>query len=428
MQGAICEVMNLYVLSQVIIAIWLICLGVYVLKKNPKSSVNGLFALFVLSFTIPFIDDIWSQPPAPIATYLFWWRVDFILFVVPLTIFLHFTLIFPRWKRVLGRGERGRLWFIPDFVFEIQEKLLSKKRYILSLVYAPAIIFAVTFPFLEKYWLIETTDSGMFYTNTYSIPPHPYLYPFIIVFAIMGIYALSNLINSYIQSNSDTERKQVKLVFLGLLLAGIISCGSWMANLWTTPYTPYIWSAYPLSLMLPVSYAIVKYRMMVIPASEEAISSKPKYSLSRGIAYLIQEEKPSQSYEIFTDLVTHEVQGLLFTRTHPQQVRDKYGLIKTPIVWLGESSPAEGVPAIFDTEEMTYTIAKFVNESKNSIVFIDNIEYLINRYDFRKVLKTIYHLKEIIGKNNSRLLLSINEKTLEDKEVALLKKEMEILE
>lgn len=50
----------------------------------------------------------------------------------------------------------------------------------------------------------------------------------------------------------------------------------------------------------------------------------------------MNEEKPIKSNEIFLDLVTHSVHGLYITRTIPQRIRERYGLKKTPIIWLGK--------------------------------------------------------------------------------------------
>lgn len=170
-----------------------------------------------------------------------------------------------------------------------------------------------------------------------------------------------------------------------------------------------------------------KSRFVCVPTTEQLKPTKPKYDLKTSTCYLIKEEKPSQSYEIFTDLVTHEVHGLLFTRTHPQQIREKCGLVKTPIIWMGENSPAEDISTVSDLEEMTYIIAKFVSESENSVILIDNIGYLANQFDFRKVLKAMYYLKEVIIKKNSRLLIPVDTRTFEDREIALLEGEMETI-
>ncbi|MFQ5552658.1 MAG: DUF835 domain-containing protein, partial [Thermoplasmata archaeon] len=72
----------------------------------------------------------------------------------------------------------------------------------------------------------------------------------------------------------------------------------------------------------------------LVPVPEAHLETAPSFDVERGYAYLIPDEGPAHSLEIFTDMVTHGVRGLCVTRQHPDRVAQAYGLEKTPVLWL----------------------------------------------------------------------------------------------
>jgi archaellum biogenesis ATPase FlaH len=57
----------------------------------------------------------------------------------------------------------------------------------------------------------------------------------------------------------------------------------------------------------------------------------------------------------------------------------------------------------------------------------DGLEYLIVHNDFDRVLKFLHSLRDEIAVQNSRLIISLNPKTLTGKKVALLSKDLRVL-
>jgi two-component system cell cycle response regulator len=74
------------------------------------------------------------------------------------------------------------------------------------------------------------------------------------------------------------------------------------------------------------------------------------------------------------------------------------------------------------------TIIRFVEKSGDSIVLIDGVEFLIVNNDFDKVLRMVHHVTEAVMENRSRLIISVDPRTLETRELALLERNMEIIE
>jgi DNA-binding response OmpR family regulator len=160
---------------------------------------------------------------------------------------------------------------------------------------------------------------------------------------------------------------------------------------------------------------------------EVARSSAKVYELRRGFSYLVKETKPNKSFEIFVDQVTHNIQGLCVTRQHPTIIRKEWGLEKTPIIWLSNQLGKVYVnPSNIGI--LSDTIIRFVEKSGDGVILIDGIEFLIVNNDFDKVLRMVHHVTEAVMENRSRLIVSVDPRTLEIRELALLERNMEIIE
>ncbi|QLH75485.1 MAG: DUF835 domain-containing protein [Methanomassiliicoccales archaeon] len=155
--------------------------------------------------------------------------------------------------------------------------------------------------------------------------------------------------------------------------------------------------------------------------------SKKIYELKRGYAYLVKEVKPKKSFEIFVDQVTHDIQGLCVTRQHPSVIRKDWGLEKTPIIWLTNQL---GKVYINPTNIgiLGETITRFIEKSGDSVVLLDGIEFLIVNNDFERVLRMLHNITDAAMENRSRLIISIDPRTLHTKEMALLERNMEIID
>ena len=78
-------------------------------------------------------------------------------------------------------------------------------------------------------------------------------------------------------------------------------------------------------------------------------------------------------------------------------------------------------------EEISYVINNFVNHSKRNIILFDGFEYLSDYNNFNKVLHLFQVLKDNISVKKSILLLYINPKTMEKKNLKLLENEFKVI-
>ncbi|MGB7571655.1 MAG: DUF835 domain-containing protein [Methanothrix sp.] len=148
---------------------------------------------------------------------------------------------------------------------------------------------------------------------------------------------------------------------------------------------------------------IVDDQITVKPVMEAAKETMPAYDLVRGKIY----GAPEMAYEVFTDQITHGVEGLCITHSAPEEVRRRWGFKETPIIKLSEEKGSDRYISPRNLPLLFITIKSFVDSSKNSIVLIDSIERIINenegRTSPREVLDFVYQM-ELLGHRTHLIL------------------------
>ncbi len=168
---------------------------------------------------------------------------------------------------------------------------------------------------------------------------------------------------------------------------------------------------------------IERTRLVVEPEVEKQVSTPLKYDLELREVYLIEEEKPEKAYDVFADLVRHGFKGFGICRTHPQKVREKYALEKTPMMWLSEieTKQLEHVGPQ-DIPKLVYLVAEFIKRAQPAVVIVEGVEYLIVQNDFKSVLKFLHTLSDYVATSESILLLSLNPGVLSAHQHVMLKR------
>ncbi|MGQ0796300.1 MAG: DUF835 domain-containing protein [Methanobacteriota archaeon] len=166
---------------------------------------------------------------------------------------------------------------------------------------------------------------------------------------------------------------------------------------------------------------------LVLPATEAHLLTKPRYELERGYTYAILEQDGKEAFEIFKDFVTHGAQGLCVTRRAPKSVVSEYGLERTPILWLSRVASEKNSVRPSPPENIAVAIEHFVDIGQRGVVLLDGFEYLVSHNDFNSVLALVHDLNEKISLQDAILLLPIDPAVLNEKEIALVRREVRIL-
>ena len=231
----------------------------------------------------------------------------------------------------------------------------------------------------------------------------------------------------------------VELVFDLLLRSADIDDLDWL----------YPWIMVLLFVMLTRALMSGRFASMVVHAEVEMGEKGGfrAYDIPRG-AYLIEDETNSSSMDLFAELVSLPLRpdvalpsgsdsasdtlsflipkGLVVTRVYPDRVRETYGLQVTPIIWLTESPGDKKIPPT-SVAQLTDTMIRFMQSNPNSIVLLDGIEYLLTFNEFNRVLKSLDSLNEIVWITKSRLLISLNPKALDGRQLAMIERDRTVV-
>jgi hypothetical protein len=170
--------------------------------------------------------------------------------------------------------------------------------------------------------------------------------------------------------------------------------------------------------------------VMEIKPKEPVVEEKaplPKVYPVGGYCGLIKSKKSDPAYRMFVSEVKAGRNGLVITRVHPDQVREKYGLVKTPILWLsGQPGPERVDPASISI--LQHTIVDFLQKDQSSIILLDGLEYLMAENTMDKVLRFLYAVHDTVVVSSSKFIVPLDPDVTNLKELALIEKEFEVVE
>ena len=168
--------------------------------------------------------------------------------------------------------------------------------------------------------------------------------------------------------------------------------------------------------------------LFITPVSEVVVETEMKYRLEQGSMYLVEEEKPEKSFDVFVDSVKHGRQGLYISRQNPAIVREKYQLEKTPDIWLTRNKiPEENCIGPDELVKLYKTIENFVGQADDGVILFEAVEYLVIQNGFQPVLKFIQSLNDVIMVHPSRLIVVVDPLTLDVREMHILKRDMKTI-
>jgi two-component system cell cycle response regulator len=114
------------------------------------------------------------------------------------------------------------------------------------------------------------------------------------------------------------------------------------------------------------------------------------------------------------------------TRQFPKDVRSKYFIQTTPILWLSTVAGKDNMdPSKLSL--LTDYLINFMEKSQNAVILIDGIEYLATSSDFSRTLRAIDRWTETAMASSTRLILSIDQRSFDAKEVAILERNREVV-
>ncbi|MFQ6061520.1 MAG: DUF835 domain-containing protein, partial [Thermoplasmata archaeon] len=75
---------------------------------------------------------------------------------------------------------------------------------------------------------------------------------------------------------------------------------------------------------------------------------------------------------------------------------------------------------------LTNLINRFVEDGARTVILLDGLEYLMVNNDFSRLLNFIEYINEIVMQKKSLLLISIDQRALEARDLALLERNTKV--
>lgn len=152
-----------------------------------------------------------------------------------------------------------------------------------------------------------------------------------------------------------------------------------------------------------------------------------KFDLTPGLFFLVEEKCPDFCYEVYNRAVSEGKKGLVITRDYPNDLRRRYLLQDEQITWL---THLVGEDRINPTSIgiLLSMIARFIEHNRHAIVILDGGEYLISQNSFDRILSFVHQVRDLVIINKGIVLMPIDKRVLEEKQLALLERNLEVVE
>ena len=119
---------------------------------------------------------------------------------------------------------------------------------------------------------------------------------------------------------------------------------------------------------------------------------------------------------------------MCITRKPPKMVAQDYGLERTPILWLSRVATQKNCVRPSPPENVAMAVEHFISVGQNPVVLLDGFEYLVAHNDFPSVLALLHDLNENVSIRDSILLVPLDPRALNDREFALIRREVQVIE
>ncbi len=144
--------------------------------------------------------------------------------------------------------------------------------------------------------------------------------------------------------------------------------------------------------------------------SSPVLSEIPVSDLIPGQTYFVKDE----GYEKFLNAIKSNIYGLILSTMKPQDIREKYCLITTPMVWISDEAFEDGVNPK-NLKRLATVIINFMKQIENAVILLDGIDSLISINGFDNVQNIVHTLSSTaqITKNILIIQTELDEEELQ---------------
>ncbi len=398
-----------------------LCLAIYIFKIKPDDPINQLWTIFLLFVTMltlgEFIVKIIGDDKE---LAIFWYKI---LIVPPgafmPAVFLHFTFYYPERKTVLNYG------FLPILLYSPYILLFLR-----AIFYQPSLDNLILSPngYYSTLSLTKAVAGNIFLTH-------------MILYGLYIFWGLFIWIKIYFSSSILIEKIRVKFliagatIFLGInFVINILLPESISRNF------SEVTSITALIMAGLIVYAIVKYKLLTkVTLVTEDIPFKPiDYEIEPGYTYLIPEAEPNVGFQLFAKTVKSGAHGICITMNDPITIREKFGLKKTPIIWITKDetdyilSKNDILVKPENIASINEILNPFLDKSEESVIFLIDDKAItsgIKLHDHEKILNLSKTFFDTVVTANSSFIISVSPKSInQEKKLPIIKTKTPLLE
>ncbi len=187
----------------------------------------------------------------------------------------------------------------------------------------------------------NTVEAGPF---GYGLPETLQSLAALAVIAVLAAATLSLLVRRWFQSNDEMVRNECLLLSLAVAMPYLWSLFVFVLSLLDLGVPSDLSPGLLFSVVI-MAFAVRRHQLFsVVPVSEDRagiIGGRSGAVLEAGTSLFFEESRSDGMYEALLSQVSAGVEGLIVTRTYPDDLREKYGLKRTPVIWLS-SQPGQG--------------------------------------------------------------------------------------
>jgi len=175
-----------------------------------------------------------------------------------------------------------------------------------------------------------------------------------------------------------------------------------------------------------VAYGILRYQLLVPPrVVEPTVLHRPVPSLVKGRAYLFEFASSDRMFESMVQEMSGGMSAFIIARAHPDQLRARYQLMHTPILWLAQTPGPDRVDPS-NLQLLTHMTLEFLRNGP-SLIVMEGLEYLMLNNDLNKVLRFLAQLRDEVIVEGSILVITVDPRTLTERQRAILERELEVV-
>ena len=371
-------------------------LGVYILRVHPRAAPNRAFFWLMMAFAwwdaCETIERALPSGAPPSAVYPWVQGVWLGISAVPAAL-MQLALAYPE----------PRPWF---------------RRAYLPLVYAPLVGWG---------YLIFGTQHLIAGPTPGPLGPSALVgdsYTLLAVLYALWFYASVGLfVSDWWKVRWGSQRRVQGFVVLGLLIgsvpAGVTEIFWPLLNGFTTRLG--LGTVYTLLWSVFLAIAIARYRYLVIePVTEPGTAEPTPHPLARGLNYLVLEPGRAAGMGAFREIVS-TTPGLCVTGLSPSRVAERFGLERTPILWITNVGSGERTvrPQALDFE-LIHTVLKFLRENPGTAVLLDDLDYLASIDGFEAVARFLKRVANQASASRGTVIVTAGHGSFTPEQLALL--------